>query len=123
MKLRTSIENNIILCREQRYRPSNQGCLGTLAILAATQDWKLSLAQQGFFNHQRLINRVLLHKGSNLEVCHVRYDWLRNNGPSFMSLKVPATDVVAILFCVHWYNFECHSVFAEVCSLVCLVSA
>ena len=54
-------------------------------------------------------------------MCHVRYYWLRNNGPAFMSLKVPATDVVAVLLCVHWHNFECHAVFAEVCSLVCLV--
>ena len=40
-----------------------------------------------------------------------------------MSLEVPATDVVTVLLCVHWYNLECHSVFAEVCSLVCLVCA
>ena len=38
-----------------------------------------------------------------------------------MSLEVPATDVVAVLLCVHWHNFECHAVFAEVCSLVCLI--
>ena len=69
----------------------------------------------------RDIRQVFLHEVSNLKVGHIRHYRLRDNGPSFMSLKVPAADIVSNFLCVHWYYFECHSVLAKVRSLICLV--
>ena len=58
---------------------------------------------------------------SHLKIGHIRHYGLRYYGPAFVSLKVPAADIVTIFLCVHWYHLECHAVFAEIRSLVSLV--